>query len=80
MIPLKDAIETLIQELAKDKREGSYYYSWQANIAMAFKDTYKQRFPTHADHTNAMANINEVANNAAKNFLDLLIMDVNKNK
>lgn len=69
---LKEAISLLCEELAADKSEGSYYYSWQSNIAMAFIDecnnwrerTGRETIPASAFH--------EIANNAAKNFLDLL--------
>lgn len=32
------SINKLKLELSKDKSEGSYYHSWQSNIAMAFVD------------------------------------------
>ena len=67
---LKKAIKVLTEELAKDKSEGSYYYSWQSNIAMAFYDEMKKR--EREDDTTYEFILN-VANQAAKNFLDLLI-------
>ena len=39
-LKLEDAIKVLCEELEKDKAEGSYYYTWQANIAMAFQDEF----------------------------------------
>jgi hypothetical protein len=31
--PISDAMQTIRKELAADKSEGSWYYSWQSNIA-----------------------------------------------
>jgi len=56
-------IEKLVNELRKDKSEGSYYYSWQANIAMAMYDELDGKATT------------EECNNGAKKFLEILIMD-----
>jgi len=59
----KEAIDKLRTELSKDD---SYYYSWQSNIAMAFLDElvkWGYRLPDQ----------HEIANQAAKNFLDMLI-------
>jgi len=56
-------IEKLIQELRKDKRKGSYYHGWQANIAMAMYDELDGKATK------------EECNNGAKRFLELLIMD-----
>jgi hypothetical protein len=60
----KEAIETLCNELREDE---DYYYSWQANIAMAFKDEM-ERGGYEVDEQ-----VHEIANDAAKNFLNLLI-------
>ena len=57
----KEIIKDLIEELKKDKSEGSYYYSWQANIAMAM-----------FDELNGKAT-KEECNNGAKRFLETLI-------
>lgn len=73
---VKNAIEVLTKALRADKSEGSYYYSWQANIAMAFQDAYGWVMkgslslipPTAQD-------LHEISNKAAKNFLDLLIAE-----
>ncbi len=56
-----NAIKNLTKELKKDKSEGSYYYSWQANIAMAMYDEFKGTISL------------KKCNNGAKRFLDLLI-------
>ena len=58
-------IQKLVKELKKDKSEGSYYYAWQANIAVAMQDAYARA----KDKTDIHAILNE----GAKNFLDLLI-------
>lgn len=63
------AIGRLCEELEKDKSEGSYYYSWQANIAMAFQDEYRKEF---GDSPKMRVFMHEVSNNAAKNFLNML--------
>lgn len=69
-IELKDAVQTLCDALMEDKSEGSYYYSWQANIAMAFRDEYERVNPNMQDGNKEV--LHRIANNAAKNFLDLL--------
>jgi len=70
---LKKAVETLCEELAKDKSEGSYYYSWQANIAMAFQDEFWRTYNKEGFSENELNEIHTIANEAAKNFLNLLI-------
>ena len=59
------AIERITTAMNNDKSPGSYYYSWQANIAMAFVDEWNR-------WDKPECYIHEVANNAAKNFLELL--------
>ena len=59
-------VEKLIEELRKDKSNGSYYYSWQANIAVAMQDAYRDA----EDKTD----IHAISNEGAKRFLELLIM------
>jgi hypothetical protein len=58
-------ITKLIEELRKDNSEGSYYYSWQANIAVAMQDAYND--------AKDKADIHKISNDGAKRFLDLLI-------
>lgn len=76
---LQGAISKLQSELNVDKSEGSYYYSWQANIAMAFYDEVRRQTSPKGkvynmyDETFGDGALHEAANNAAKNFLDLLI-------
>lgn len=60
---LKEAVAILIEVLKYDE---GYRESWKANIAMAFKDEY-QMTPGIGK-----ASINEIANQAADNFLKLL--------
>jgi len=61
-------IEKLIENLKKDK---DYYYSWQANIAMAFQDAYHWH-KTKTKRRPNLKDIHEISNTAAKHFLDLL--------
>lgn len=56
---VKTAVETLRTALLEDD---GYYYSWQANIAMAFKD---ECFRQGLEHEK----LHEIANQAAKDFL-----------
>lgn len=71
---LEDVIKVLQEELSKDKSEGSYYYSWQANIAMQFVDTFENMNKKgEIDIYYSPEEIHKVANQASKNFLDLLI-------
>ena len=76
----KLAVDILCQALREDPE---YYYSWQANIAMQFKDLFTYDSLTGAGllesritqkvTINTPEEIDEIANNAAKNFLNLLI-------
>jgi hypothetical protein len=70
-VKLAKAVDTLRQHLAKDTTEGSYFHTWQSNIAMAFVDAYqwkksKNNIVTEKD-------IHSIANDAAVHFLNLLI-------
>jgi len=67
---IKESMEVIIDAMLEDKEEGSYYYSWQANIAMAFKDEYERFNPNMQDGNKHILHM--IANNAAKNFLDTL--------
>lgn len=70
--PIPDNLKVIIEALRADKTPGSYYHSWQANIAMAFKDEWdRQSKKKDYARLNTM-DVHEVANTAAKNFLDLL--------
>lgn len=62
-------LENLIKKLRKEK---DYYYSWQASIAMNFKDEwYRTRKAKCGNYINQQ-DVHEIANQAAKNFLDQL--------
>ena len=63
---IKEAVQTLTKSLREDK---DFYYSYQANIAMAFKDEYDRSQKKYKNKTD----IHKIANQAAKNFLNLWI-------
>lgn len=64
---LQIGVEKLCTEL---KNDPSFFYSWQSNIAMAFRDEYERQVvrPGFA------APVHVIANNAAINFLNTLII------
>lgn len=68
---LKESVNTLCEELNADE---GYRYSWHANIAMAFKDEW-QRAVDNGGLPATPDQIHVIANDAAKNFLDLLTKD-----
>ncbi len=70
---LEQAIKVLQKRLGEDKSEGSYYHSWQSNIAMAFYDVMCEESLKGMTH-NEQRTLG-IANQAAKNFLDLLIKE-----
>ena len=59
-------IQKLIKNLKEDKE---LYYSYQANIAVAFQDEYHRNEKKYKNRDD----IHIISNNAAKNFLNLLI-------
>jgi len=63
---VKDAVEILTKALKDDE---GLYYSYQSNIAMAFKDEYARNKIKYMNKDI----IHKVSNQAAKNFLDLWI-------
>lgn len=65
---LRFAIRILQKALSKDP---SYYISWQSGIAMPFYDKYLEKRKSKRYLNNK--DIHTVANEAAKNFLNLLI-------
>lgn len=71
-IKISDAVD-LLSESFQDKSPGSYYYAWQSNIAMAFKDEFDRWCKNIVGRNAAPDHIHEIANEAAKNFLNLLI-------
>lgn len=62
----KKMIEELQETLRTDKE---LYYGYQSNIAMAFYDEYLKNEKKYKNHQD----IHLIANNAAKNFLNLLM-------
>lgn len=64
------AVKTLTKALKKDP---SFFMSYQANIAMQFKDLYsRKRRQKRYGYINNQ-DVHFIANEAAKSFLDLLI-------
>lgn len=61
-------IKKLIKNLRKDK---GLYYGYQLNIAMAFYDEYRKNKKKYKDRQD----IHKISNQAAKNFLNLLIKE-----
>lgn len=64
-VNLGDAINRVCEEIKNDKQ---YRISWEANIAMAFKDAFDFSGYKHDNKA-----VHEVANKAAAAFLDQLI-------
>ena len=63
MVLMKSITKELVETLKKDK---GFYYAYQSNIAMAFYDVAVGKgIPNKKLH--------EIANDAAKNFLDVFI-------
>ena len=74
---LIEAIEIVCQALREDK---DYYRSWKDNIAMAFKDEFWNNVSVESmigDNIYEIQisnnNVHKIANDAADNFLKLLI-------
>ena len=72
---IKKAIKILIKELGKDKE---LYYGWQSNIAMAFKDKYYNYKKKEKKRWLNKEDLHKIANESAKEFLNLLIREGNK--
>jgi hypothetical protein len=66
---IKKEVDILCKTLKEDE---GYYIVWQANIAMAFKDEFDRTMNELNTQYNSDI-IHLIANNAAKNFLNLLI-------
>lgn len=74
MCQAPSCMKCITSEMRKDKTEGSYYYSWQANIAMAFYDEVRDYLKGNLfDEAFGDDSLHTVANNSAKRVLDLLI-------
>ena len=54
------------------KEDEDLYFTWRSNIAMAFYDECRRNKKKHKNRED----IHEIANNAAINFLNSLINDV----
>jgi len=72
MSELSEAVATLVKHLKEDE---GYRYSWQANIAMAFKDEFNRESESHG-YPYRKERLHDVANTAAINFLNLLCREV----
>jgi hypothetical protein len=70
---LPNALKVLVKHLGGDKSADSYYFSWQANIAMSFKDEFERRMGDQ-DSCVGKHTLWIIANEAAKNFLDMLCL------
>ena len=64
-----EALKHITKELKHDR---DYRFSWQANIAMAFKDRYSQYKKEMNKKVLSNEDIHVVANDAADYFLKLL--------
>ena len=74
---IKEAVDTFVKALKEDEQ---YYYSWQSNIAMSFVDEFNRKQPDGFFLSLISLDIHEVANKAAKNFLNMLITQQEKGK
>ena len=72
-ISVADAIERIRLELLSNKEPGSYYHTWQSNIAMCFYDAVRHKMPGVA----RVHDVHQLANQAAARFLDILCLDNN---
>lgn len=68
---IKEELDIVRQALRTDE---GYYHSWQANIAMAFKDQFDKDAQKY-DIYYSPKDIHEIANEAAQNFLNQLIRE-----
>jgi hypothetical protein len=69
--PVKEALQVITTAL---KNDPEYFYTWQANIAMAFQDEFdiqSDKYKPNIFVANRTS-IHEIANKAAINFLNLL--------
>jgi hypothetical protein len=64
---VQKAVKVLTKALKDDP---GFYLSYQSNIAMAFQDEWDRQAKLHPLET---ADVHKVANNAAKNFLNMWI-------
>lgn len=64
-----DKIIIDVEDFRNDKSPNSMYYSWQSSIAMAFYDEWNNTSDIPVIEPQLLL---EIANNAAKNFLNNL--------
>jgi len=77
---LESAIKCLCYHLEKDKEPNGIYNTWQSNIAMAFINAFNKYAQDHEIEGSAKNFVvKDIANNAAKNFLNSLC-NQSKNK
>jgi len=67
---LSEAIKVVQQAMLEDQSEGSYFHSWQANIAMAFYDEAERFCQVNKKKSLNDGAFAEVGSRAAKNFLN----------
>lgn len=75
-LKIKEAVEILIEALKKDE---GYRISWQANIAMVFKDEFSN-FSDSKIGFISLDDVHVIANKASDNFLNLLCNQNKKEK
>jgi hypothetical protein len=69
----KWAVKLVIKKLKKDKEKtNSMFYTWQSSIAISFIDEYTKQVGRDCT-INSFEVVHKVANQAAKDFLNLLI-------
>jgi Tfp pilus assembly protein PilF len=65
-------LERAVKDLSKALREDpEYFYSWQSNIAMAYMDEFNKKPQKYFKQEE----LHEIANTAAKTFLNILISE-----
>ena len=70
VIQSKPSLEESMDVLCNELKDEDYYRSWKDNIAMAFYDEFVRQ---RNDSEESSEDIHIIANNAADNFLKLLI-------
>lgn len=80
-ITVEQAVDRIRLELQKDKEPGSYFHTWQCNIAMCFFDEirHKYAFDTGSIDPILNHNLHMYSNNAAARFLEILCLQNNNN-
>ena len=66
---ISKAVKVLTQAIKEDP---DFYIAYQANIAMQFYDEYRRRRKDKGSSLN-ITEVHEVANQGAKNFIDLWV-------